>query len=318
MPFWCVTRFLYMLQSLSELTGDAHVAPLMKNRENYKNTTERPFKYANWRTGYAWRAQKTQKDAAAVCALSGEAAYREEVEATLGHYDYSTPNISEFFSAAVAASALSPVLSASAKIELGTPFADGMVLQRGMKVPVWGKAGPGHKITVSFAGQEKSVESDMFSGYWKVELDPMDASAESRALTVVEKRPGLFFDSTVDTVEIKDVLVGEVWFCSGQSNTECPIWGSNPHYRDGQGATVIQMTVKPNVRVVKMERCASATPRTGYRATWRKMTPQTLYWDGKGMPPSAMGYYYALELANALDIPIGLLDSSWGGTNIDA
>ena len=205
MPFWCLTRFLYMLQSVAELTGDphwaelyanakkerlgeiecgaeidaktfkaaygkcvwiyvasaqsmaaliarekdvsdrermkkglanyaAHVAPLMKDRAKYKNTTERPFKYANWRTGYAWRVQKTQKDAeavsrsgkkeilgtrkdyeragmanplaaAAVCALTGEARYADEILATLRHYDYSTPNISEFFHAALAASA---------------------------------------------------------------------------------------------------------------------------------------------------------------------------------------------------------------------
>ena len=203
MPFWGVTRFLYMLQSLAELTGDAHwsdlyarvkrerlgeiesgaeidvkkfkaaygncvwiyvvsaqtlaalisrekdaddrermkkglsnyaahVAHLMKDRVKYKNTTERPFKYANWRTGYAWRVQKTQKDAeavaysgkkeilgsrkgyerngmsnplaaAAICALSGEAGYKDEILATLRHYDYSTPNISEFFHAAIAA-----------------------------------------------------------------------------------------------------------------------------------------------------------------------------------------------------------------------
>ena len=213
--------------------------------------------------------------------------------------------------------AMAFALAAEAKIELGTPFADGMVLQRGMKVPVWGKAEPGRKVTVEFAGNEVSTVACP-DGCWKVKLPAMCASKESRTLAVTERESGWLWDTALDTVEIRDVLVGEVWFCSGQSNTECPIWGSNPHYRDGQGATVIQMTVKPNVRVVKMERCASATPRTGYRATWRKMTPQTLYWDGKGMPPSAMGYYYALELANALDIPIGLLDSSWGGTGIDA
>ena len=111
------------------------VAPLMKNRAKYANTTERPFKYANWRTGYRWREQKTQKEAeavaasgkkeilgtrkgyernymanplaaAAVCALQGDAKFRDEILATLRHYDYSTPNISEFFHAAIAAAAL--------------------------------------------------------------------------------------------------------------------------------------------------------------------------------------------------------------------
>ena len=111
------------------------VAPLMKKRAKYENTTERPFKYANWRTGYAWRVQKTQKEAeavafsgkkeilgnrkayerdymanplaaAAVCALQGDAKFHDEILATLRHYDYSTPNISEFFHAAIAAAAV--------------------------------------------------------------------------------------------------------------------------------------------------------------------------------------------------------------------
>ena len=110
------------------------VAPLMKDRAKYANTAERPFKYANWRTGYQWREQKTQKEAeavaysgkreilgsrkdyerdgmanplaaAAVCALQGDAKFHDEILATLRHYDYSTPNISEFFHAAIAAAA---------------------------------------------------------------------------------------------------------------------------------------------------------------------------------------------------------------------
>ena len=113
----------------------SRVAPLMRRRADYANTCERPFKYANWRTGYKWRPQKTQKDAesvacsgnieilgrrkeyernrmsvplaaAAICALADRDMYREEILLTLRHYDYTTPNISEFFHAAIAASAL--------------------------------------------------------------------------------------------------------------------------------------------------------------------------------------------------------------------
>ena len=131
-----------MRKGLSHYAG--RVAPLMKNRVEYANTTERPFKYANWRTGYAWRVQKTQGDAeavagsgnreilgerkdyerngmsnplcaAAVCALSGEAKYRDEILATLRHYDYSTPNISEFFHAAIAAAAMLPLAANAAE-----------------------------------------------------------------------------------------------------------------------------------------------------------------------------------------------------------
>ena len=116
------------------------VAPLMKDRAKYANTTERPFKYANWRTGYRWRVQKTQKEAesvaymgkpeilgtrkdyerngmanplaaAAICALQGDDKFHDEIRATLKHYDYSTPNVSEFFHAAIAAAALGEKVS---------------------------------------------------------------------------------------------------------------------------------------------------------------------------------------------------------------
>ena len=205
-----------------------------------------------------------------------------------------------------------------AKIELGTPFADGMVLQRGREVPVWGKAEPGCKVTVEFADAEVSTTA-CAKGCWKVMLPAMEASKESRTLTVTESDAGWLWDTERETVELKDVLVGEVWMCAGQSNTDCPIWGGSPRYRDGWGALTLTSTVKPFVRLVKTPLVASAEPRYGYKAKWMKMTPDmfTAFQKGERMP-SAMGYYYALELANALDIPVGLVDSSWGGTNIDA
>ena len=224
---------------------------------------------------------------------------------------------------AILIGAVACALPVFAKIEMGTPFSDGAVLQRGMKVPVWGKVTPvpgksQRTVTVSFGGQEKTAVVEAFSGRWKVELDPMEASKESRALKVQELAPGFLFDEVRDTVEVKDVLVGEVWMCSGQSNTECPIWGENPHYRDGQGSTIIQMTVRPWVRLVRTPRLSSVKPKLDVKATWMPMTPDGLPYARGVEMPSAMGYLFALELANALDIPIGLVDSSWGGTNIDA
>ena len=216
------------------------------------------------------------------------------------------------------ASLTSLVLSASAKIELATPFSDGMVLQRGMEVPAWGKAEPGRKVTVEFAGNSVSTVACP-GGCWKVKLPEMCASKESRTLTVTESEAGWLWDSTLEAVEIRDVLVGEVWMCAGQSNTDCPIWGKSPRYRDGWGAMTLTSVRKPFVRLVKTPLVASVEPRYGYKAEWMKMTPEMYDAFKKGVRmPSAMGYYYALELANALDIPIGLVDSSWGGTNIEA
>ena len=237
----------------------------------------------------------------------------------------------------VSACVVALVFSASARIEMGTPFADGMVLQRGMKVPVWGTVVPDteglappseggpkfvlpgrRKITVAFAGQRKTVESDVFSGRWKVELDPMSASAESRTLTVAEKKPGFLFDSTVSSAEVKDVLVGEVWYCSGQSNAEMPLVGDNPHFSDRLGRLTAQMTEKPNIRYCYASNYKwSPEPRAkaGYTVAWKPFTPENL-----GAEPSfsAMGAYFALELYGALEIPIGIVGSYWGGTNIDA
>ena len=242
---------------------------------------------------------------------------------------------------------VSLVLSASAKIEeaidaaltdgivMGTPFADGMVLQRGMKVPVWGKVNPGGnslppKVTVSFAGQKKSAMADPATGVWKVELDPMEASKESRTMTVVKETGFWFvdlFSSPTDTVEIKDVLVGEVWFASGQSNMECPIWGSDPRYRDGKGGLMTEMTSLPLVRYAKNERAWSVEPKA-LKSCWCKFEPEDLQTmkrvttrlggSNTGLSLSAVAFYYARELYLALGVPIGIVDSSWGGTNIDA
>ncbi len=205
-----------------------------------------------------------------------------------------------------------------AKIELATPFSDGVVLQRERAVPVWGKAEPGKKVVVSFAGAEVAATAAK-DGAWRVDLPAMPASKESRVLRVAECEPGLLWDTETDAVEVNDVLVGEVWMCSGQSNTECPIWGGSPRFRDGWGAMMLTSVDKPIVRLVKTPRVASVVPRHGYKAAWMKMTPQMWADFKKGRElPSAMGYYYALELANALDVPVGIVDSSWGGTNIDA
>ena len=211
------------------------------------------------------------------------------------------------------------VLSASAKIELATPFSDGMVLQRGMKVPVWGKVTPApgksqRTVVVSFGEQEKTAAVDSFTGRWKVELDPMEASKESRTLEVREQIPGFLFDDVTDTVAVNDVLVGEVWFASGQSNMECPIWGGNTRYRDGKGGLMTTLTYLPYVRFAKNDRQWTVAPEKAKSQGWKKFEPSSF----AGYTLSAVAFYYARELYLALDVPIGIVDASWGGTNIDA
>jgi sialate O-acetylesterase len=200
-------------------------------------------------------------------------------------------------------------MSVWAKIEMGAPFVDGVILQRDRAVPVWGNADAGKKVTVQFAGNSASAIAGQ-DGKWMVKLPAMKASKESRVMTVV---------AGDEKLSINDVLVGEVWMCAGQSNTECPVWGINPRYRDGQGATVILMVNKPHVRFVNVPRAAAVSPVNNLKTKWVKMTPELFKDCEKRVElPSAMGYYFALELVNALDIPIAVVDASWGGTNIDA
>lgn len=151
--------------------------------------------------------------------------------------------IYEFVRLAAVAGAVM-VCSLSDAVELASPFADGIVLQRGRKVPVWGSTKAAEKVTVAFAGQEVSAIAGA-DGRWRVDLPAMEASKEGRELTVY---------TSSDSKKIADVLVGEVWYVSGQSNAECPLWnnskdGNNPRFRDRNGALIAQMTFKPFVRM---------------------------------------------------------------------
>src|ERR1043165_4511329 len=105
--------------------------------------------------------------------------------------------------------------TAQADVTLNSLFADHMVLQRGMNVPVWGKAAPGEKITVQFRGQTKDAVADA-SGRWMTRLAPLKASAAPAELMVTGSIGN-------QQRKIGDVLVGEVWLCSGQSNMEFPV-----------------------------------------------------------------------------------------------
>ena len=206
--------------------------------------------------------------------------------------------------------------SVLAVITLGAPFSDGAVLQRGMKVPVWGTAEAGKTITVAFADAKVSATADA-DGKWMVKLPEMNASSVGRTMSVTGD----------GSVEIKDILVGEVWFASGQSNMECPIWGNACRYRDFAGGLMTTMTQLSNVRYVKVPRNWTLEPAS-QTAKWCKFTPEYLQLfhrvntqlggENTGVSLSAVAFYYARELYLALGIPVGIVDASWGGTNIDA
>ena len=193
------------------------------------------------------------------------------------------------------------------RLELASPFSDGMVLQRERPVNVWGFASPGAKISVSFGGNNAEALADN-SGRWKTKLPPLAASFEARTLVA---------ESANERVEVRDVLVGEVWFASGQSNMDCPLAGKNTRYRDRQGALVAQMTRKPNIRFLLSSGKWQRHPleRAQSQLVWRKFMPEDLR---NGRSCSAVAAYFALDLYSALEVPVGLLCAHIGGTNIDA
>jgi len=193
----------------------------------------------------------------------------------------------------------SPVASrvASAELSLDTLFQDHAVLQRDRAIPVRGTAAAGAKVAVSFgtASAEGVAGQD---GRFSVELPPMPASLAPRELVV---------RSGAGEVRVKDILVGEVWFCSGQSNMEWTVDGANESDR------AKAMSVKLPIRSFKAPHVTANEPRARVDGTWRLATPETV----GGF--TAVGWWFGVDLARAFDleVPIGLVDISWGGTRIE-
>ena len=198
------------------------------------------------------------------------------------------------------------VASAShGSVEFAAPFADGCVLQRGVPVAIWGTADAGERVQVSFGAQSVATVASQ-DGCWAVHLAPMEACPEGRILSANDR-------------QVKDVLVGEVWLCAGQSNAEMPLCGGSPRYRDRTGALVAAMTCKPLVRFASMSSEPwSDKPRTvlSKPVSWKPFTPENLGMPGGGF--SAMGVYFALELHSALNVPVGIIGAYKGSTPIEA
>ena len=185
--------------------------------------------------------------------------------------------------------------AAGAQVKLPAVFSDGMVLQRDLTVPVWGWSDAGDVVTVSFAGQSKKATADQ-DGRWRVDLDAMKASAEGRTLTVSGK----------SETRVADVLVGEVWICSGQSNMEWRLAAALNKDEEIQNADYkrIRLFDVPGHTV-------AARPQEHGRGKWTLCKPETT----KGF--SAVGYFFGRRLLDELDVPIGLVGSNWGGTRIE-
>ena len=190
----------------------------------------------------------------------------------------------------VAVTVLSMAGVAAAEVELHPLFRDHMVLQRQVKVPVWGKASPSEKVAVSMSGSRGEAVADA-TGRWRVEIGPFQAGGP--------------FEMTVqgeNTITVKDVLVGEVWVCSGQSNMELPVKASLNANEEIANAS------QPMIRLFQEDWGTSDKPDETLIGTWKVCSPESV----PGF--SAAGYYFARELRRKLKVPVGVINASLGGT----
>ena len=191
---------------------------------------------------------------------------------------------------------------ASAKVELPPIFADNMVLQQQTDAALWGKAEPGKKVTIttSWSKAKVSVTADA-DGKWF-----------ARVATPVAGGPYEITFNDGDKLTLKNVLIGEVWICSGQSNMEMQMKGFKG--QPVEGATDLILTAKATtpIRSCNLKRVKALDPQETCPATWYEHTP------GGVNEASATAYFFAKKLYDVLQIPIGIINVSWGGTPIEA
>jgi len=183
------------------------------------------------------------------------------------------------------------IQSVLADVRLNKIFSDHMVLQRGIEVKVWGQAAQDEKITVSINNQTVST-SAREDGKWEVSLAPMTAGGPYE-MQITGK----------NSLSLQDILIGDVWICSGQSNMQWPV------SRVQNAEDEIAAADHPNIRLYTVKRTLSATPRQELpEGEWQICLPASV-------PEfSAVGYFFGRSLEEELKVPLGLISSNWGGT----
>ncbi len=190
--------------------------------------------------------------------------------------------------------------SAQAAVRLPAMLSDHGVLQREAPIHIWGWADPGERVSVSFHAQKLSSAADPL-GKWEVWLMPEHAGGPY-TLTVAGTNP----------LTREDILVGDVWFASGQSNMEFPLLGFPGSAVMNNSAEEIAHSNQPGLRLLRFERNSSEYPLEDQGATWTLCTPET------AANFSAVAYFFGRELNQREHVPMGLIDSTWGGTPVAA
>ncbi len=182
-----------------------------------------------------------------------------------------------------------------ADVHLPKIFGDHMVLQRDVPIPVWGWADEGEAIAVTLGGQTRSTTANSV-GRWRVTFDKLSAGDDQITLTVRGK----------NSVTLSDILVGEVWLCSGQSNMAMTVNRARDFEAEKKTAD------HPRLRMFTVKSGPATQPQSDCLGAWEACTSETV----GGF--SATGYFFGRELLQTLDVPVGLINSSVGGTGIEA
>jgi sialate O-acetylesterase len=187
--------------------------------------------------------------------------------------------------------------AALADVRVPAIFSDGMVLQREATVPVWGWARPGEAVTVrgSWNKDANANTTAGDDGRWRVDL-PTGPAGGSWTLTIAGDT----------TISVRDVLLGEVWLASGQSNMEWPVSMS------AAPDEVVASATRPGIRMFDVKNTASLHPRSDVEGRWTQARGEQV------RSLSAVGYHFAASLQGRLDVPIGIINADWGGTRIEA
>jgi sialate O-acetylesterase len=202
--------------------------------------------------------------------------------------------------------------AARAAVTLPSLFTNRMVLQRDQPIKIWGKAAPGEKVTVTFADKTATTTAGS-SGRWLATLPPMPASAKPRSLKITSSEipnPSSEISNlkseTTTTTTITNVLVGDVWLASGQSNMFFQL------RQTVNAQETIAASANPNIRYFDVPRTVADEPQFTTKSQWVDCTPKT---SGRF---SAVAFHFAQQLQRDLDIPVAIIHASWGGTNAEA
>ena len=192
------------------------------------------------------------------------------------------------FLVTLAAVLILSALASNAAVKPNALFTDGAVLQQGMRVPVWGTAADGEKITISI--QCQTVATTAMGGYWITYLKPLKAGGP--------------YTMKINDIELKNIMVGEVWVCGGQSNMAWPLKSAS------NGPEAVAASTDPQLRLFSVRRTDKVSEPID--ATWQEASPETV-------PDfSAVGYFFGRDLRRDLKVPVGLINCNVGATPAEA